>query len=852
MVTKVNVQDSLPLSRNFACKGISSGVVSYGGGTISGDGVVKEISAGTVTISSYPYMVYIDTTDGTIKAANQSASPLANAIILYRGNSSSDIEDVRSWTSSEGAITAVPPSFTQTLSGIGPDNHWVLDETGNTTQPVDQGVGGSLSDMTIGNFANIRQGMIGWNPDDPMYYFGPSASMELDSVPTSLSSASTTGAIVFMFKLTQPNITSQRTVLHFGDGSNETIEIYIQGTGSGSKLVCRITSGSGNYYEVVGSANLMDGVDHWVVLQQDGSGIDIYVDGTLDASATNSTAGTGTSADWIDDVGTWSAGACHIGTQSGSTNEFRGYIGNVAYFNGTTLSAGDITSLSDTCPNRFRHEVKALSPDEWLQFDWAAPGGTQPGSYTGGMNPNFNTQPGFSELSYPTHRGDTGGIIMRAGQNPLQATTGISSAAGYGTIIFPLRTGSDGTWIFDNYQGFDANNVTFWSVGSSTVTTYGKGLGWFTSVSTASNTDYQNYFQDTNANDGEWHLVYIIKNNDTNVVDIYIDNTLLVSTFESAEAAQDPDRWMDDFTASFSLGDRGNPSDPDGSPGMLLTDFIYIDGTVLDSTARSTVYTAWNEEKTATAKNKLFGLTAGSIYQMNESSLPLEDLGYGIRYTSSPAASANFDLDSASASAPTYAQDGPIAGLKAFTSTSTTGVRSTDVNLADYESMAQGGVMVTFKGTGNGALYSAGNTGGAYVHEMKVTATGGLNVRLRDGTGSPDVYDIDVDVSGVDLLDDEWHGVVWLGDATEWKVCIDGTWYTSVSGEWTENSQTVYTGANWIGDLADVSRLAFGIQAASDTLGFDGEIGPCAIWGVEKPNEDEIAAFFGYIGVDRS
>lgn len=867
MTTKISAeQESLPLSKNLAPKGISSGTVSYAAGVVAGDNVVTEIAAGSVVVPGYPYVVYVNTVTGLVTAGLESAVPITNSVLLYRGDSQNHLEDLRSWTQHDGDITSTVPAFVSTLRSFSPTHLYDMSEQSGTV--VNDTGGGTQVDATITNNGGIYlEGFKVWTiQEDGILLSSGSGGgdIELDSVPTMFQSGTkpSVGSVVGMFKLHRPSSTQPRPCFSFGTAGTGFFKVSVN---SSNFLFVEIIGGTGgNAYSLTHNVSLADHMPHWFAVVQDGVAIKVYLDGVdITGSMTPTVVGSGDATFWIADVvDTFTATAMWIGGQN--TIESNMVIGPLALYDSHVLGPVDITALQDTLYDTFDVVINSLSPDTWLKFDEHDSSGGFLTNFNAGASgtsfqPTWTTAPALLvEAGFPSERGRRGASRLTGANNYINsATTGLSNgitSGGYGTIVIPFLYGTAAASgltapIFDLHNTIDSLTlVTSIQAGPAT-NPQEAYLEWVTQdgASSAATHRHTDSYGDDPINDGEWHLIYIVKNNDTNAPDIYLDNVLLTASSTVTGASGDPDRWIDDFTDFFKLG--ANRAVVNGFfRGMCFTDFVYYDSFVPSAGQRTAIYDAWANEKTTSVQQALQQLGAPNLWMMDGTNgVVTTDRGYLSRISGATGLAAAVTVNKGDGTTTKVA--GVVSDFDAMSSAQNDGIYADNAILLQLDNNTEGAVMMVFKGTMSSTfdrLYSYGDSGAGATHEMMLVTGGIFQCRIRN-TGSNEYR---VQVNTGNLADDNWHIVCWRGNGTNWTVYIDGIWYNNASPEWSVITNVGISDETYWQDLVTGgNQLGVG-TGANLSGGFAGELGPGAMWmGEDLPSNAQIHQFATLIGL---
>ena len=242
-------------------------------------------------------------------------------IILAQANISNWSKSGLSYLGPTGSIYTYDPITGMFETNAGLVSDWSMNEGSGTTTGQ-----GAYQGQIIGN-AVWTSGKVG----DALHFDGVDSRVSIpDSPALDLTTSGTVGAWIYM-----DSITPFGGIIHKGDQTNFSDEAYSLQFWTGNTAILGITDDSGTLHMVQTNTVFSPNAWYYVVGTWDSTGMNIYVNGTLDQSTTN----TG--------VAKISAGSLNIGAQTST------------YYDGTYHNfpfQGNIDEA--TVHNR------ALSPDE--------------------------------------------------------------------------------------------------------------------------------------------------------------------------------------------------------------------------------------------------------------------------------------------------------------------------------------------------------------------------------------------------------------------------------------------------------------------------------------------------------
>lgn len=143
----------------------------------------------------------------------------------------------------------------------------------------------------------------------------------------------TEGTIILVFQTASAGIATSGVFVVQNTTGARKLEARVRG-GANDDFFFQMEEGSNNCQVFCADTTVNDGEPHIVVIRQkaDGTGVEVFIDGTIDKVTSISTAGTYTSDSWFEDVfGVLTSGDnTYVGSLYGASNKFDGYIGAVA------------------------------------------------------------------------------------------------------------------------------------------------------------------------------------------------------------------------------------------------------------------------------------------------------------------------------------------------------------------------------------------------------------------------------------------------------------------------------------------------------------------------------------------
>ncbi len=588
MVQKVtNYTGNFPIGLNFQPTTISGLNISHTGGVVAGVGDIVETAAGSLAIPDNSiWSAYVDTTDGILKAVATASLPTANLQIVWDGVSSSGsvltLRDVRSWTSTANTVAPSEKSFETQINALAPDHWWKMNDS--STPLADSGTATARTGAEIST--PLHYNMPAYTSETRTVHFdGTTDGFDLSDT---IAPTATTGTILFLFK----SITSsERCIFHLGDNTvGPTSEFSINLTGSGGFVIDIVKDGSNNS-SWTGGSGFNDGLWHLGILRQTGAAVILHVDNNQ-VAISRADAGDAEDSDWISYITQVAAGGSIGCRRLDTTNHdlfWDQFISNVAVWDNVILTTQDVTRLHSALQLTFWSYLnKQLAPEFNFWFGGAS---TSPAFNMGTKDPVTDLALGSATVFNYQRPGNAGGsdtnARMSVGQGFLESGADTGPELGgtsFGTLIYAFQhKATDEVKLFNEFGPFQSGPSAgaggHYTTGVSVTT--GKAIYFADDGFPGSGENDTRVFDDVDADNGNFDLIVIVKNDDSNPPDFYWNGTLQ-TVFTDENSTNSLETWWDHHIDGDEWG-FGRDINAGGAyaAGVILEHMVAYEGVVL-------------------------------------------------------------------------------------------------------------------------------------------------------------------------------------------------------------------------------------------------------------------------------